>query len=368
MPFIEHFELLNLLHYNVVETWSARESGSGRKLLLHRYPAASGLRERLQSLPLEELSMLLKAGQDGDYFFVVTQDTPEFREFLKWVERTSELPPAMPVAEPEQKAAAEPGEFTRMFKGPATPPQRPVPTPPPPPPSAQEPGEFTRLFNSPQPPVAKLETPRTEVKPPAPILEPGEFTQMFGRINPNPPTSPPAAAPKATAEPGELTRLFKGPSVPPQRPARPPSGPQPSEFTKLFNNPLPETPLAARLEKPPPETKPAASFSEPGDFTKMFGRPERGAPAAPADDLGAATGIFSTKKTFDSATPQPPPAAGPSDYTRIFQQGSANSPAPAQTPPAPPKPTKSTPLALLIILAAIAVLAIALILYFVIKR
>ena len=192
MPFIERFELLNLVHYDVVETWATRESGSGRPLLLHRYPKTSGLRERLQSMPLEELAMILKAGEDGDYFFVVTQDTPDFRRFLDWVGRfsppeasepaalvlednaldepaqtaapgeftqmfrTAKAPPPPPaVAEQNQKPSAEPGEFTRMFKGPAVPPQRPAPAAPLTPPAvSREPGEFSRLFKSPSPEAA----------------------------------------------------------------------------------------------------------------------------------------------------------------------------------------------------------------------
>jgi len=419
MPFIERFELLNLVHYDVVETWATRESGSGRPLLLHRYPKTSGLRERLQSMPLEELAMILKAGEDGDYFFVVTQDTPDFRRFMDWVARfsapepaeaaplvledsvldepakpaepgeftqmfrTANPPPPPPaVAEQRQKPAAEPGEFTRMFKGPAAPPQRPAPAAPLTQPAVgREPGEFTRSFKSPLPETLPA---NPKARPPLPDPGPGEFTQMFGRPNQSAPPQ------KTAAEPGELTRLFKGPAVPPQRPALPPGGQQPGEFTKLFNNPLPETPLAARLENPQAQEKPAASFNEPGDFTNMFGRPgqhsaDRSAPAnlSSADrpaDLGAATGIFSKRNIFESASPQAPLTAGPGEYTRMFQPGGAaegaTNSAPAQTeqkppappPPAPKKQAQSTPIALIVILAVIAVVAIGLILYFVMKR
>ncbi len=425
MPFIEHFELLNLIHYEVVETWAARESGSGRKLLLHRYPKTSGLRERLQSLPLEDLAMILKAGEDGDYFFVVTQDTPDFRRFLSWVERLSVVEPVVesaaqpeapgeftrvfqapkiapfrPDALPAQPkpaipaqqaptAADEPGEFTRMFKGSAVPPQRPVETTAPiPAASAPEPGEFTRLFKSLAP-----ETPAATAKAPAAPAEPGEFTQMFGRPNQSAPArdvspAPVAPAPKTATEPGELTRMFKGPTAQPQRPTPPGGGQQPSEFTKLFNSPMPETPLAARLEKPEVELKPAASFDEPGDFTKMFGRPNQNSTdwnasanpqstGARATDLGAATGIFSKKNVFESTPPQPTLTGGPSEYTRLFQTGAGPTegaaPAAAEqkgapAPPAAKKQAQAVPIALIVILAAIAVVAIALILYFVFKR
>jgi hypothetical protein len=422
MPFIEHFELLNLLHYDVVETWAARESGSGRKLLLHRYPKTSGLRERLQSLPLEELATILKAGEDGDYFFVVTQDTPDFRRFLNWIDRLSVVEPVAESAAPPEEpgeftrvfqapkiaplrpqtppaAADEPGEFTRMFKGPAVPPQRPAPaaTPPVPAASVQEPGEFTKLFKSPAP-----ETPVASATAPAAPAEPGEFTQMFGKPNLSAPArdasqNPVAAAPKTAAEPGELTRMFKGPTVQPQRPTPPAAGQSPSEFTKLFNSPMPETPLAARLEKPEADVRPAASFDQPGDFTKMFGRPNQnatdwnasanpGVGGGRATDLGAATGIFSKKNVFEGTPPQPTLAGGPSEYTRLFQTGtgSAEGAGPAQgaagaasaqaeqkaapPPPAAKKQTQSVPTGLIVILAAIVVVAIALILYFVIKR
>jgi cobalamin biosynthesis Mg chelatase CobN len=185
--------------------------------------------------------------------------------------------------------------------------------------------------------------------------------------------------------------MFKGPTVQPQRPTPPGGGQQPSEFTKLFNSPLPETPLAARLEKPEAELKPAASFNEPGDFTKMFGRPNQNSTdwnasanpqsaGARTSDLGAATGIFSKKNVFESTPPQPTLAGGPSEYTRMFQAGAgpaevAAGPASAQaeqkvapSPPVAKKQTQSVPIALIVILAAIAVVAIALILYFVFKR
>jgi hypothetical protein len=475
MPFIEHFELLNLIHYDVVETWATRESGSGRPLLLHRYPKASGLRERLQAMPLEELAKILKAGEDGDYFFVVTYDAPDFRRFLEWVDKpavaqavaeapavkleeprpvepgeftgvfqTLKVPPPLaevpfkpkPANEPgeftqlfgtpaapspppaaplmeRREPAAEPGEFTRLFKGPAVPPQRPVPSAPPPPSSVQEPGEFTKLFKSSvpaetpppsakgadafrpvePPPPARPARADAEVKPPKPAAGPGEFTQMFGRPSQSSPVreasaNPPPPAQKAPDEPGELTRMFKGPSVPPQRPT-PPAGQPSSEFTKLFNNPMPETPLAARLEKPQAEVAQAASFSEPSDFTKRFGRPNQSTPdrnplpnpvgtAGRSDD--SATGIFSKKNIFDSGGPQAPMAAGPSEYTRLFQsrggssEGAGASPVQAEqkpaapAPPAATKPAQSLPLALTVILVAIVVVAIALVLYFVMKR
>ncbi len=363
--------------------------------------------------------MILKAGEDGDYFFVVTQDTPDFRRFLDWVGRfsppeaaepaplvlednaldepaqtaapgeftqmfrTAKAPPPSPaVADANQKPSAEPGEFTRMFKGPAVTPQRPAPTAPLTPPAvSREPGEFSRLFKSPSPEAAPASP---KAQPPLTDAGPGEFTQMFARPNQSAPPQ------KTAAEPGELTRLFKGPAVPPQRPAPPAGGQQPGEFTRLFNNPLPETPLAAKLESSQVQEKPPASFNEPGDFTKMFGRPgqiplDRSAPAnlssAPARpaDLGAVTGIFSKKNFFETAAPQAPMAAGPSEYTRMFQTSGAaegakpSAPAqaeqkPSSLSPAPKKQPQSTPVALIVILAVIAVVAIALILYFVMKR
>jgi hypothetical protein len=374
MPFIEHFELLSLVHFDVVETWAARESGSERKLLLHRYPKASGLRERLQAMPLTDLARILKAGEDGDYFFVVTKDAPEFRRFIEWVDKVPQPPPPAPPAPVE---STEPGEFTRIFQAPKIAP----------PAATQEPGEFTRMFglsNNPVPPAVKSERSRIEAKPAAPASEPGEFTQMFGRTNPNPP--PADVAPKSTTESGEPTRIFKGP----QRPTPPPpplAAQQPSEFTKLFNNPMPETPLAERLDKPQFEAKPAAQFSDPGDFSKMFGRPNQDstAPAAISNPFSAAdgvTGIFSNRNKFESALPQASMAAGPSEYTKIFQPGTRPSETAAdsipagkeQKPPAPPpqpsakKEKPAIPIALIVVLAAIALVAVALILYFAIKR
>ncbi|MBV8572662.1 MAG: hypothetical protein JO319_18735 [Acidobacteriaceae bacterium] len=345
MPTFGQFELLEPILLGAEETWLAREHNSERTFLLHKFSRESGIRERLLTMKPQDLTMLVRAGEESGTFFVVTYDAPDLRDFRRWVEERavglSRLKPEGPAAVEESPAApqagldaltttvfrqpaagvdpqkdiptvikpaiqptsppsrspqrpslpvepAEPGEFTRMFSTPAVSRAEPQPQPAAPAMDAAEPGEFTRLFQTPlsSPPAAP---PVSETATPAP----GEFTRMFS-VPAVPTTATHAAEPKPApdpkTEPGEFTRLFQAPATS-ANPVQPPTTPsaikapnEPGDFTKLFSNSLPSSPLASALDNPSSE-HPKEPARAPGDFTLQFGRP------AAASDTGLPTSL-----------------------------------------------------------------------------
>jgi len=154
-------------------------------------------------------------------------------------------------AEATQKAPAplEPGEFTRFFN--AAPAAPPVSAPMPPKSEAQ--GDFARIFGSSDRQAGSpstvtgifhqsSSTPAIETKhsggassltaPPAFTPPPGEFTRIFGETSPLTPSAgpiapaPPPASPPPASGPGEYTRMFSAPPIPPEPIATP--APQPA--------------------------------------------------------------------------------------------------------------------------------------------
>ena len=112
MPIFGQFELLEPIRIAGIETWLARERDSERPLLLHKFSCDSGLRERLLSMRPQDLIMLMRAGEENGVCFVVTYDTPELRDFSRWIDERATRP-----ATPAIAPAAAPAT-------PATPPAR----------------------------------------------------------------------------------------------------------------------------------------------------------------------------------------------------------------------------------------------------
>src|SRR6185312_17210532 len=197
MPGFAQFELVEFVHEDVANTWLAREPGSGRLLLLHKFSHASALREKIRAMNPADLGMLIKAGEEGGLFYVVTYDTPELRQFRRWVESRSKVksasiyPPSVTHSDPAKTglwrptaaAPSEPGTFTGIFGAPAS-------------------GE----------PSARADADRT------PSSEPGPFTRAFQAFPPqsSAPSTPSTPAPKQPP-PGEFTRMFQAPpaEIPP---------------------------------------------------------------------------------------------------------------------------------------------------------
>src|SRR6185437_2662313 len=167
MPGFAQFELVEFIHEDVANTWLAREPGSGRLLLLHKFSHASALREKIRAMNPADLGMLIKAGEEGGLFYVVTYDTPELRQFRRWVESRSKVKSAS-IYRPSV-THSDPAK-TGLWR----------------PTSPSEPGTFTRMFT---PPASDEPAARADVNP-TPSSEPGTFTRAFQAVPPQPPTPP----------------------------------------------------------------------------------------------------------------------------------------------------------------------------------
>jgi hypothetical protein len=376
MPLLEKFELSQLIHCDVAETWLAVEKVLGRRVLLHKIPKESGLRERLLSMAPEDLITLLSADNDGDFYIVVTHDIPDLRRFREWIESRSA--PGTSIETLPAPSAAPVGALDRPKI------QR-IST------QATEPGglgEATQLFSAFDPSKgAGTEKETVATKPEA---EPGEFTRMFA----GPPVrnEPNTSAPP---EPGEFTRMFT-PHVtrPDAATAMPAVNPAPAnssesgEFTKIFSNPGPTAPLMEKREISHPQSAKPALPAGPSEFTGVFGQPN--APPTPQAEVTApqygtvqrpsgadATGIFSERKPSSSGSEQTPVSSGPGEYTRIVRRSpveSEVSDAPAPVPSEKESELKRTPQQssnywpLIIVLSVLLILAGLLLVYVLAKR
>jgi hypothetical protein len=169
--------------------------------------------------------------------------------------RMMQANPAPPQPRPQPERVMRPGprpeagEFTRLFTLPNTgdagnrtapPPVNPSPPPPP------QPGEFTRMFQSPvaQPtPLLPREDPFSQPDHP-PVEAPSEFSRIFG--------SPSQAAPEQFSNASErATQVFACPAAPPEPVPRVPQGP--GEYTRMFGAPA----------VPPGNAPPAAPANAP---------------------------------------------------------------------------------------------------------
>jgi hypothetical protein len=255
--------------------------------------------------------------------------------------------PADPLAEPPAPRdeppppAQEPGEFTRMFRSPSTEANTPAP--------ATDPGDGPAGTGSPA--VAGPETGPAESTAPAPEPEPGEFTRMFRTpaAPPEPAAPAPESTPKTPAAepgrppdnvPGEFTRTFLAANRGEDRASGrdldrvelTPPGPSwsgeadraaggspstPSEPPAFRLDAAPaDRPMATPPSPPPPDLTKTPAKS--GEFTQIFGRTD--VPGAQSPSTGSA----------------PPPAhhAPPGSVPGAPRR--PDSPPPAQPPLEPP--------------------------------
>ncbi len=332
-----------------VQAFRAQNAATGRYVFIHRISTTEAAAEQSELLKLlttalvkssEVKRMVLDFGEEGSYWYVVTESEPQCALLREWLHleinavsghpRSSTVDSAKPAVQkpaPLSTPPGEPGEFTRFLQ--ARPqvgssPSTPRYTPPPPavPPPTQIPqtpslvGEFTKAFQTPVPSA-----------PPA---------------TPTTPFTPPPAPQPEKQEDGEFTRFFK-PGLP--TPSAKQSTPPASPYVQRPNSPLPP---------PPPPPKP----NEPGEFTRMFARPMGSAPlptpSAPSsqspqvrsDPMGFAAPPQAERNLSDQLfdnkidIPQPLPSSQPqeSEFTKIFGSVGTNAPA-IQTPGvvAPPR-------------------------------
>jgi len=339
MPSAEEFELLELLHRDLAETWLAIEKASGRRLLFHKFSKKSGLRDRLLSMAPDHLIMLVSAGDEGDSYIVVTHDAPPLRRFREWVESRSAPTPGEPF-DPD-KTQLMPRESARLFPL-FDPPgvtstehqaraanQRPT----------AGPGEFTRMFKA---PVRNEPNSLPAVPLPARAAEPGEFTRMFKTplVRDEPNSAPAVPTPPRAAELGEFTRMFKAPPVrnefnsAPETPT-PPRAAEPGEFTRMF-----KTPPVRNEPNSPPATPTPPRAAEPGDFTRMFKTPHvRNEPNSPP----AMQPPPSTVRSTPMRSPSPANSKGPGEFTKIFSNPLPTTPLAEKLETAHPESTGKAP-------------------------
>src|SRR5581483_11681360 len=170
MALLDEFELSKFIRHDVAETWLATEKATGRKLLLHRFPINSGLRDRLLSMSPDDLIMLVQADTRDNFYIVVTHDVPALRHFREWIERgsTAAVQQGSESFDPSQtqrmaRESIERGvsagdDLTRAFG-----------TSPLPKETKAEPDDFTRMFAPPGSP----NEPKAPAAPPAPAQQAG---------------------------------------------------------------------------------------------------------------------------------------------------------------------------------------------------
>src|SRR5215469_17909213 len=228
---LSKYELLGLISRDdECKTYKARDTSNSSDVIIHVLSGASQIKSELSGIVENLLKTggapwLLFAGQFEGDFYVVTEFRPEYEDLRKCLQARTE--PPLAAAAPDDRlnraqkwktpplkttTAAEPGEFTRMFK---TNPQIDVPAEPGI--SKGNEGEFTKLF--------KTLPSSTQIDPP--VLPP----------SPAPVNTGPLQEEKAI---GEFTRMFKASGSAPS--------PAPGSEQPVFPLPSAENPL--KLQDP----------------------------------------------------------------------------------------------------------------------
>lgn len=337
-----------------VQTFRAREAGSGRDVFVHRVSTTEEPAEQMALLRMlttvllrsaEARRLVLDFGDDQGFWYVVTQSEPRCLILREWLQFEQNRQDNGPV--PAKEAQGAPRSNS---------------APPDPTPEETAPGEFTKLFHASHPTTLKESSAKESSAPsssmpsalperaaatPTPTApsEPGEFTRVFQSLKPQaappaPVTSP--AAPIAQVpkeEQGEFTKLFQGglPSA-----GKTPSNPEIRRsqdrssrggFVQRPNTPMPPVPQK--------------SVAEPGEFTRIFAHPvpESQKPKDVFADYPISTA--NSRDLFsggDLPKPKTPEAHEPGEYTRIFGGGTVSPP--IEQPPAAAKTVNPTPMSL----------------------
>jgi len=241
----------------------------------------------------------------------------------------AETPSTAPSSVAEPPVAAPPGDFTRVFQGgalqttdprrPTTPPPPAAPTSPPaaPPPVVRRPSDqsFTSVFGA-KPPVSDAPPPALRapgVAAPAPSGPPALNAARFGSVMP--PVEPP----------------------PPPRPApAPPPAASINSTSEDFNALFARLDPAGSAQPPAPPALAAPTFPAPSAAPSAPPSPNLG---GPPPGISSNPGVPSLARMIGGAAP-PPPARGPSEFTRVLGRQT-----PPMSPPAArlPDPSSSAP-------------------------
>jgi hypothetical protein len=376
MSILGKYDLYEIVNDDETRTFKARESPTGRGVLVHQFVAGRTPPDKpdllqlvlryLRSASAESLGLILDMGEHEGSMYVVTEDLPGLRILRSWLESELAKPPTGATAfwrpgvlaqiEQRDRPAAQPapeaqgsGPAGDMIFRPASqedstilaglevsaavplqaaegslPQVEPVPP-------ERVAGEVTRVFHAwreqsrvewHEPEVWSGESTSSEAQ--------AEATRTFHPVKPA--DSQPAEPQEAVCEPlggtspapGEFTSIFgaaptsglSGAEVNRLETAKPPFAPtsEPGEFTRLFQaaSVSPEKPPSAQ----PPVVLPAPGVvREPGEFTRLF-RPQPTPIRPPIESTPG--GPASAPVPQPTATP-----GGQGEFTRLFGPASS---------------------------------------------
>ena len=365
MDFQGRYQILEMITDGEARTFKARQTSSGRTVLLHqlwveRTPPhqpdlASLVFGFLRRATADEMKVLIDMGEEGGRVFVVTEDLPIFLDLRQWLRSAPGTPEAAgktgvpkPAPSAETRTGGVSGGLPSQAKqeSPASPDAtQPLtsqkglkpPIPPPAPTKAKEEvGEFTRVFFGKDMPMSKAggpvpSPPEKASAPPASIAQ-------------KPPGSTPAVGSEVPF--ASLQEQSRSPQQPTIEKPSPPSAPAPGsgegasgDFTRIFfgadeSKAMPPASAAetARVTPVGPDLPPQPEGS--GEFTKLF-RAQDVQERPPAEaPIGAGP-----SPSFPSV--QPPEKQAPGEFTLLFHP----SPEAARTAGPPVLPTSPRPMA-----------------------
>jgi len=384
MDFQGRYQILEMLRDGEARTFKARQTSSGRIVLLHqlwveRTPPnqpdlASLVFGFLRRANAEEMKTLVDMGEEESRVFVVTEDLPGCQDLRQWLQSApGTLPTAgrasMPQATPSadfaptaatRRLASRAGQedlpssgATRLFTTPKAISDQTLPASTGKPAGAPtthpelhvqpgafaSPDKFAEPLGGPARPdgLAAEEPPMAPPPPASEMGEHGEFTRMFlgspgaSKVRPAAPSSadsrkaelPHLTAPeppKGKGELGEFGGEFVAPTAEKPSQHKPPAG-----FEVVFESHKPptQTPAPPAVEETLPSfpRAPGGEREAPGEFTRLYyGRDEL--KAAPPSP-GPALG----KTPLPSLAPDQPLASeGAGEFTRLFQAQSQPKP------------------------------------------
>jgi len=325
MDFQGRYQILEMLTDGEARTFKARQTSSGRTVLLHqlwveRTPPhqpdlASLVFGFLRRASAEDMKVLIDMGEEGGRVFVVTEDLPVFHDLRQWLQSAAGTPETAgkaSVSKPAPSADARGGGVTRGLtsqsrqESPASPdamqrltsPKGPKPPIPPPLPTKakEQAGEFTRVFFGKDMPISKSAEP----------------------------VSPPPE--KVSAPPASMAE-------------KPPEGASAVGFeaaiaSRQGQSRAPQQPTIER-PSPPPTSAPGPGQGAAGDFTRIFfGTDEAKAMPPSSTPTAATTGVTPVGPAL------PPQPEGPGEFTRLFRAQEVNEGPPAEAPVgAEPRPS-----------------------------
>ena len=353
MDFQGRYQILEMLRDGEARTFKARQTSSGRIVLLHqlwveRTPAnqpdlASLVFGFLRRATAEEMKSLIDMGEEESRVFVVTEDLPGCQDLRRWLQSAPGTPQTVGKASVPKSAPSGDSSATAATRGLVSHVRQ----------EDLASRGATQLFTTPevvtdQTLSASSEKPASTptIRPELPVqprtvASPDKLAGHSGGLSEaevlraaEPPVAPPPPS-SEMGEHGEFTRMFlsspgaskvhpaaqtsadsRKAGLPPQTAPEPPKGPAGFEVVFESRKQQPRGPAPPAVEKPlpPPSPAPGREKGAPGDFTRVFyGRDE--SKAIPPSPEPAAD-----RTRLPSLAPdQPSQSEGAGEFTRLFQ-------------------------------------------------